>query len=241
MALAFVMGKDMAMDGLGLVVAAGGSSTRFGGGNKLFELLGGEPVFIRCLRNLMPCVHEHCCVLVVPQGEMGKYQFFLDDAGIAGVTLAAGGSNRGESVCNGLAALPENLPVAAVQDAARPFTEASLLLECADSAFKYGSGVAAHRLVDTIKVAGNDGIAIDTLDRSTLWAAETPQAFCKLWLEQAYRHCLGKNIAVTDDAQAVHAIGHKAHLVENKAVNLKITNRSDLVLARALLMARERE
>ncbi len=215
------------MAGLGLIVAAGGSSSRFGG-NKLFERVDGKPVFIVCLEHLLPAVGIDNTVLVVPAAMRGEYHSVLEEFSLGSLSLANGGSDRAASVRSGLVALPSSLDYVAIQDAARPLTTAELLRRCHEAAMEFGAAIAAHRVTDTIKVADNDGFAVSTPDRSTLWAAETPQVFRRLLLEEAYRHCAAQGIAVTDDAQAVQLFGHRVKLVENTEPNIKITYRHDL-------------
>ena len=217
----------------GLVLAAGGSSRRFGAGNKLFADLAGMPVVLHSLKRLSPLVAQ--TVLVVPAEAIHDFAVLLQAHGCQDIQLVVGGSERQSSVLAGVKALREELTLVAVQDAARPLTTADLLARCVDSARRYGSGIAAHPVTDTIKVADQDGIVLDTPPRSTLWAAETPQCLRIDWLRQAYEHCLGNNIPVTDDAQAVQLLGHPTRLVPSKTPNLKITRPEDLELARLLL------
>ncbi|MFA5204837.1 MAG: 2-C-methyl-D-erythritol 4-phosphate cytidylyltransferase [Lentisphaeria bacterium] len=221
----------MVFPDLGLVVAAGGAGRRFGAGrNKLLEVWRGRPVFIHCLAALLPLVPPGQAVLVVPAGQQAAFEAALAAAGLAacGLRLVAGGAERQDSVLNGLRALPPAAGVVAVQDAARPLTPPALLAACAESARTRGSGVAARRVTDTIKVAGADGRVVATPDRAALWAAETPQVFRRVLLERALAaaHTAGRR--VTDDAQAVEALGEAVFLVGHADPNPKITFAHDL-------------
>ena len=227
------------MSGLGLIVAAGGSSSRFGG-NKLFERVNGRPVFIVCLQNLLPSVGIDNAVLVVPVDLREEYRAILNEFSLGSLRLADGSADRAASVRSGLAALPHELDYVAIQDAARPLTTPDLLRRCHEAALAFGASVAAHRVTDTIKVADGEGFAISTPDRSTLWAAETPQTFRRSLLEDAYRQCAAQGIAVTDDAQAVQLIGHRVKLVENQEPNIKITYRQDLEFLHNMLNNKEK-
>ena len=222
---------------LALVVAAGGSAIRFGS-NKLLAPLQGKPVFLYCLTALAPLVGE--TVLVTPAGQQSFFQAHLQEAGLTDIKVVPGGASRVASVLAGLHALSGKLALVAVQDAARPLTTRDLFERCADSARKYGSGVAAHRVVDTIKLADQKAVVVDTPDRSNLWAAETPQTFRLDWLRSALEHCLASGRLVTDDAHAVQLCGHPVHLVENNEPNPKITLPGDLALAEFLLTQRFR-
>ncbi|MBO4345369.1 MAG: 2-C-methyl-D-erythritol 4-phosphate cytidylyltransferase [Victivallales bacterium] len=221
------------MSEFGLIVVAGGSSSRFGR-NKLFERLDGRPVFVMCLQNLVPVVGVENAVLVVPSALRDEFRSILETFSLGGIRLADGGADRAASVRSGLAALPPNIEYVAVQDAARPFTTSALLRRCYAAAVQYGASVAAHRVTDTIKVSDGDGFAVSTPDRSTLWAAETPQVARRSLLEEAYRHCAENGIAVTDDVQAVQILGHRVKLVENQEINIKITYPQDLSFAESV-------
>ena len=217
----------------GVIFAAGGSSTRFGG-NKLFAPLGGMPLFCHALKRFSEWLPPNHCVLVVPLAEMDNFSQIIAEQNLNNIIIAEGGATRFHSVASGLRSLPKEISLVAVQDAARPLTSLALLQACLQSARECGSGVAAHRVVDTIKTASTDGMVIGTPDRQSLWAAETPQAFRREWLEAAYGLNTSSQVP-TDDAQAVQNAGFPVKLVENHEPNLKVTYPADLELAVFLL------
>jgi len=215
-----------------LVVVAAGRNERFGSAvNKLLIPLLGLPVVCHCLRRFAPVIRPEMTVLVVPQDQEPAFAAALRKARIRGVTLVAGGPARQDSVALGLAAVPPVARYVAVQDAARPFASAALLLQCIEAARKHGSGVAARRVTDTIKVASKAGRVRSTPDRRTLWAAETPQVFRREVLVTAYARVCQRRKQVTDDAQAVELLGKPVFLVEHSEDNRKITFASDLKAA----------
>ncbi len=218
-------------DQLGLIIAAGGSSSRFGKSNKLFQILNDLPVFCHCLKNFLAGGTPDACLLVVPDGRQNDFQMLLYQhlpLLASQIRILPGGENRMASVLAGLNALPERCRYVAVQDAARPLSSASLLQRCLDSARQTGSGVAAHRLTDTIKQAAPDGKVLKTLDRSCIWATETPQVFQTDRLLKAYQHCQNCKKNFTDDAQLLEETGIPVQLVENPLPNPKITFPDDL-------------
>ena len=216
---------------LGLIIAAGGSSSRFGKDNKLFQMLNGLPVFCHCLKNFLAGGIPDACLLVVPENSRNDFLLLLDrhlPSMTGRIQIIPGGKTRTDSVLAGLNALPESCLFVAVQDAARPLSDANLLLRCLDSARTFGSGIAARRLNDTIKQAGPDGKVLQTLDRNSLWAAETPQVFQRKILLKAYQHCRNSEKNFTDDAQLLEECGIPVQLVENPKPNPKITFPEDL-------------
>ena len=100
-----------------------------------------------------------------------------------------------------------------------------------------GAAILAGPVTDTLKRASADGLVETTVDRSTLWAAQTPQVVQRALLERALDHADAHQLAVTDESSFVEAIAGKVALVESSAANLKITHGSDLALAEALLRA----
>jgi 2-C-methyl-D-erythritol 4-phosphate cytidylyltransferase len=218
------------MSDVGLVVAASGQSSRFGSGkNKLLRLLSGQPVFCHCLRNFLPGLNPANIVLCVSADLRDEFGEALLQAGLPPeIRLVIGGDSRQESVFRGLQALPASVKIVAVQDAARPYSSLGLLRACVESARERGSGVAAHKVTDTIKVAAPDGLVSSTPNRSTLWAAETPQVFQRELLDRAYRQVFASGRDVTDDAQAVELLPSPVYLVEHLAGNAKITYPADL-------------
>jgi len=198
------------------IVVGGGSGSRFGR-LKQYEPIGGERVIDRS-RRVAEQVSEGV-VLVVPPSDAAR------EHGVAG------GNTRSESVRAGLAAVPAEATVICVHDAARPLATAALyervvgaVVDGADAAVP---GVA---VTDTIKVVDAGGV-VATLDRSTLVAVQTPQAFRADVLRSAHQ---GEATA-TDDAALVEAAGGRVVVVEGEADNVKITRTDDLDRVRRIV------
>ena len=206
-----------------LLVAAG-SGERLGAARpKAFVTLAGRPMVEWSVRALRAAGIERI-VVALPEGE-------APPAGCDGVR---GGANRSESVRAALAASPDAGPVV-VHDAARPlvtpelFTRALAALSDADAA------IAAARVTDTVKESGPDGEVVRTLDRSNLWAIQTPQAFRRHALESALSVGAELLARATDDAWLVERAGGLVRLVESTPSNFKVTTPHDLRVAEMLL------
>jgi 2-C-methyl-D-erythritol 4-phosphate cytidylyltransferase len=144
----------------------------------------------------------------------------------------AGGASRSESVRNALEAAPD-ASIVVIHDAARPLVSEELVRACIASVEAGADGaVAAAPVTDTIKEADSDGNVIRTLDRSTLWSIQTPQAFRADVLRRALQ---GDVANATDDASLVEALGGEVRIVEAPARNFKITWPEDLERAESLL------
>ena len=206
------------------IVPAGGSGERLGAdGPKAFVVLAGRPLLEWSVEAL-GAVCDRVVVAVPPGFEDGEDRVL-------------GGDSRSASVRNALAAAPE-AEVAVVHDAARPLVSRKLVERCvAALAPGVDGAIAAARMTDTVKEAAPDGRVLRTLDRSVLWAIQTPQAF----RADALRRALDTNeaalAAATDDAALVEEIGGTVRVVEAPPENLKVTRASDLRLAEALLSA----
>lgn len=212
------------------VVVAAGGGRRFGGAKQFADLAGRRVVewSLDVARSVCDGV-----VVVVPAENLG------DSAaceGLGGVdAVVAGGGTRSESVRRGLAAVPASAEVIVVHDAARPLARLELW-RAVIAAVEAGADAAipAVAVSDTVKQVGEGGHLV-TLDRSKLVAVQTPQAFVARVLRQV--HAAG--VEATDDAALVEYAGGRVELVDGPPDNLKITSRMDLVVAAALIDARQ--
>jgi 2-C-methyl-D-erythritol 4-phosphate cytidylyltransferase len=156
----------------------------------------------------------------------------------AGTIGVAGGTVRSESVRNALAAVGPGDPVI-VHDAARPVASAELFIDAVSELETSGADavIAAAPVSDTIKEAGADGVTVErTLDRSRLWAIQTPQVFRRVVLERALAGADDALLAAaTDDAWLVERAGGRVRLLDAGSQNMKVTTATDLRLAEMLL------
>lgn len=157
----------------------------------------------------------------------------------AGTIGVLGGAERSHSVRNALAAVPGDEPVL-VHDAARPLLTAELAEQCLDALEGVDAAIAAAPVTDTTKEAGEDGLVTRTLDRSRLWAVQTPQVFRRAALDAVMAQPDDVLAAATDDASLVEAAGGTVRLVPAPRENLKVTTSLDLRVAELLLADRGR-
>jgi 2-C-methyl-D-erythritol 4-phosphate cytidylyltransferase / 2-C-methyl-D-erythritol 2,4-cyclodiphosphate synthase len=216
---------------VGAILAAGGSGLRAGVA-KQWVTLGGETVLRRAARALAASGVVDELVLVVPAGEEQRGQADLAGLGIP-VRTVAGGAARADSVRSGLAALGP-VAVVLVHDAARPFATPALARAVAETALARGAALAALAATDTVKRADGDRVA-ETLDRRTVWMAQTPQGFRTILLRRAFEAAGASAAEATDECQLVERLGETVALVPGEATNFKITGSGDLARARALV------
>lgn len=223
------------LNNIGIVIAAGGSGRRFGK-NKLLEMAGCLPVFAHSIINFRKICPDQNIVLVCHSEFFEEYKRqankYIPNCKIQ---LVVGGKTRSDSVMIGLDALPLNLEFAAIHDAARPLASHEILKKCAEACAIHGSGVAAAKVTDTIKMADDNQFVEKTINRAKLWRIQTPQVFRLKELKKAYSKVKKDKDQVTDDAEVMELSGYKIFLVENNAPNLKITLDFDLKLVNCLL------
>jgi len=223
------------------VVPAGGIGKRMGdGAPKQFRMLGAVPLMLHALRVLdrTPTVTE--VVLVVPKEEQARALVeVVERYGLKKVLkVVPGGATRQESVSHGLNEVEADVEIVIVHDAVRPFVTEALIERSIEAARIHGGAIVAVPMKDTPKQAGKDGVILRTLDRSDLWLAQTPQTFRRAVIVDAYRTASIRHVHATDDAALVERLGHPIAIVEGSWENLKVTTQEDLILAEAILAAR---
>jgi len=205
-----------------------------GGLRKPFLELAGEPVLVHALRPFLaqPSVVS-IVVALAPEDAAAPPEWItgLDER----ISVVAGGETRTESVGNAMAALPADVDVIAVHDAARPLVTAEVVAECIAVAGAGKGAVAGCPAVDTMKEVDGDGCIVSTADRSRLWRAQTPQVFPASLLREAYEKA---SSGATDDAALAERVGGDIRMVDGGAWNLKVTRPGDVPVAEALLRMR---
>ena len=146
-----------------------------------------------------------------------------------------GGETRQMSVYNGVRALSADVDFVIVHDGVRPFVTDDIIFACLTAADEYGAAVAAVPVKDTIKVANQDNLIVETPAREQLWAVQTPQVFRKSLLEEAHQAAQTHKLTATDDASLVEQLGFPVKLVMGSYANLKITTPIDLQVAEVLI------
>ncbi|MGA2866868.1 MAG: 2-C-methyl-D-erythritol 4-phosphate cytidylyltransferase [Verrucomicrobiota bacterium] len=223
------------------IILAAGQGTRMGPNmDKLFLELNGCPLVAHTWRRFEQanCIDE--LLLVVRHGMQGAFEELAEEHGFRKpFRLVAGGKERQDSVWNGLAALSPDADIVAIQDAARPCTSPDLIAATVAAAREVGAAAAAQPVTDTIKESRAGQLIERTLDRSRLWAVQTPQTFRVELIRRALAEVRRRGLLVTDDTAACELIGQPVKLVVSHLPNPKVTQPEDLpyvelVLRRAL-------
>lgn len=227
------------MDKVAAVIVAGGSGKRMGMKiKKQFIELEGKAILAHTIEAFNKCKVIDEIIVVVGKEDIAKVKteivsrYGYDKV----IQIIEGGTERQESVYNGLMAVAKEVQYVMIHDGARPFISQEILEKALLMTKEKHATVVAVPVKDTIKVV-NEALEVEaTPNRSTLWSVQTPQSFKKELLIKAYDYAKEKSLIVTDDSMLVEAYGKKVHVVEGDYNNIKITTSEDLVLGQAILM-----
>jgi 2-C-methyl-D-erythritol 4-phosphate cytidylyltransferase len=213
------------------VVVAGGAGTRLGGPvRKQYLEVGGEPVLLRAVLPFLHHPRVTSVVVVLPREDVAHPPAWLASLDVA---IVAGGAERGDSVLNGLLALPADVTHVLIHDGARPFVSTDVIGRVLDGCVE-GGAIAAVPVTDTIQQVDRDGVITATPDRAALWQAQTPQGFPRAALLDAYHRARTDRVAATDDAGLYARYVGPVRVVMGAYDNLKVTRPEDLRIAEAI-------
>jgi 2-C-methyl-D-erythritol 4-phosphate cytidylyltransferase len=224
------------------VIPAAGQGKRMNAGisKQWIELLG-EPVLKHTLDVFEKDPACSGIVLVGSERELKQMQDFVQTFQYTKVhQIVPGGSERQQSVYEGLKKVPEDAELVLIHDAARPFITHHHISQLTENAAETGSAVLAVPVKDTVKRALQNQV-VETIDRSSLWAVQTPQAFRLSIVKEAHEKAAADHYLGTDDASLVERIGHTVAIVMGDYHNIKLTTSDDLLFGQAILLDRQGE
>lgn len=222
------------------IIAAAGSATRMNGLDKQFEEIGGIPVIVHSMLALSDSDWIDEIVIVVKQNDITDLFDLIRAYGIPKVrSVVAGGNTRQQSVKIGVEAVSEQTQYIAIHDGARPFVSQQVIADAILDGVRHGAATAAVAVVDTIKMANEDGKIISTPDRNRMFAVQTPQVFQIEYYREAVQAAQKAGRDYTDDCQMLEAIGRPVYLSRGDYANIKITTPADLIAAQAIALEQE--
>lgn len=215
----------------GAIILGGGSGQRMGAKcNKVLLPIAGKSMIVRSVEAFVPLVEQ--VVVVSREEDMPAMASELAQNGLD-VSVVSGGATRQESVWRGLQALSGQCGGVLVHDGARCLVTADVIQRCMASVEECGTGVAAVPVTDTIKTVSDANIALDTPNRASLRAVQTPQGFKTDLLRRAHEQAQRDGFLGTDDASLVERLGVPVQLTEGSRRNIKLTTPEDLLMAEA--------
>lgn len=221
------------------VIVAAGRGTRAAGSElpKQFRHLGGHPVLRRCLSAFVDSGLVHTIQTVIRPGDEARYHEAA--AGLAVALPVHGGGSRQASVHAGLEALAADAPdIVLIHDAARPFASVALIARAIAAAAETGAAIPGLAVTDTIKRLDSQGHVGETINRASLCAVQTPQAFAFAQILEAHRRAAREGRSdFTDDGAIAEWVGMQVRVFDGDSANIKITHAEDFVRAEAMEMA----
>jgi 2-C-methyl-D-erythritol 4-phosphate cytidylyltransferase len=218
------------------VITAGGIGRRMGAAiPKQYLELCGMPVLSHTLRVFEEHPMIDVIVLTVPQGDEGLCRKnILEPFGFNKIRdIVSGGATRQESVWNGLQAVSDS-DLVVVHDGVRPLVSREIITETLNAAEETGASLACRQIRETVKRKIGDS-TMETIPRSDLWLAHTPQAFRTAVILEAHKKARESGFEGTDDAVLVERLGLPVKIVEDSEDNIKITTPRDMILVGLLL------
>lgn len=215
------------------IITCAGRGVRFGG-NKLLVKLGDVTVLEKTVREFVHPAVDEIVVTVSPENRQKYERILVDEAGLP-VTLVDGGEERFISAMRGLEATSGSVVV--VHDGVRPFVNAELIDRVLAAGAEHGAAMLGMPTTVQLKIVDDDEFIVGSPDRSHSWLGQTPQVFRRELLEKAYAAAIADEYArISDDADLVaEYTGHKAKIVRSEDYNIKITTRTDLLLANQIM------
>ena len=215
------------------IITAAGSGRRFGEA-KQFKKLHGKPLYQYSLDIFVKSRLFDEIILVIPNSNQEKVQRKVKRKYGSQVSLVTGGLDRQDSVKNAIQNSNSKVDLVVIHDAARPFVTKTLIQQCVSACETSDGAIIAMQPHDTIKFSKNN-IVEKTIDRSNIWMAQTPQAFNKHKLLEAYSTTEFDDLVVTDESSLMEKLGYKIMIVPGTVKNFKITTFDDWKRAKAEL------
>ncbi|MDR2606526.1 MAG: 2-C-methyl-D-erythritol 4-phosphate cytidylyltransferase [Oscillospiraceae bacterium] len=231
------MAKKERLQIVNAVIAAAGSGSRMDGTDKLFINAGPEelPLIVYTLRAFENCPLVRDVIVAAPLERVADVCAYAGEYKLSKVKcVTAGGNSRTESVQKGLAELSGDTDYVVIHDGARPLVTPSLIAAVILDGTTYGAAIAAVPITDTVKHVLSGSVS-RTVPRRTLYAAQTPQVFELGLIKAALYNAAQKGLELTDDAQAVEALGFPVRITASSRANIKVTYPEDLIALNAYL------
>lgn len=217
------------------IIVAAGKGSRMGCKKQFMEILGA-PLISYTLRVFENSAADEI-ILVTAEEDIGQMQKIAQEFGIKKLSaIVAGGKERSDSVVSGLRIVKGDYVL--IHDGARPFVTIKEIEAAISEVKKHDAVCLGFPVKDTIKITDDNGYIKSTPDRSTLFAAATPQCFRTDIIRSAYKKIKADGIFVTDDCSAAEICGVKVKILPCSYENIKITTAEDVQIAEAIIKRR---
>lgn len=214
------------------VILAGGKGKRMGAEvSKQFIEVNGKPIIYYTLKAFEECTGIDEIILVLPKDEIDYFKREIETRFDFKISkIIEGGKERQDSVYNALNSI-EDCDIVLIHDGARAFVSNKIIEDGIRYSKEFGAAAPGVMPKDTIKVKNLDGFSVDTPNRASLVAVQTPQCFKYNLIKKGHDKVKNEKIQVTDDTMIVELLGEKVYLFEGNYKNIKVTTPEDLILA----------
>ncbi|RDY22753.1 2-C-methyl-D-erythritol 4-phosphate cytidylyltransferase [Romboutsia maritimum] len=221
----------------GVIIVAAGSGSRMNANkNKQFIKINGKEIIAHTLEKFYNNKQINNVVVVIKKDELDYFnKEIINKYGFNNIKIAFGGNERQDSVYNGLKMLDNNCKIVLIHDGARPFVTDDIIENSILKATENKAVVVGVPVKDTIKIVDEKGSIIDTPNRNTLWAVQTPQTFDYDILIKSYERAFKDEFYGTDDAMLVERIGYSVKMIKGSYNNIKITTPEDINIGTQIL------
>lgn len=224
------------------IIAAAGKGRRMESKvEKQYLMLKDKPLLVHTLE-VFSCCDAVDDIVIVTGSDHVKYceKDIVSKYNIKKVlNITAGGKERQESVKNGLEVIKEFCDIVIIHDGARPFVTSEIINRSIANAYEFGAAACAVLVKDTIKMSDDNGFVAKTLDRSKLYAIQTPQSFMFDIIYDAHKKAEDTGFIGTDDTVLAEMCGRRVKLFEGSYENIKVTTREDLYFGEAIIDSRK--
>jgi 2-C-methyl-D-erythritol 4-phosphate cytidylyltransferase len=228
------------MKTVAIIPAAGTGKRMESGVSKQYLDLEGVPILVRTLEIFEKATSVDAVFLIVPAGDVDAIRRdTVIPHRLAKVRkILPGGKERQDSVKAGIDALGPDTEIVVIHDAVRPFITGELIGASVEGARTFGAVSLGVPVKDTVKSVEPDGWVEHTMERSKLWLTQTPQAFRRDIIREAYRRAFAEGVYATDDASLVERIGIRVRMIPGTYENIKITTPGDLATGAVIVGSR---
>ena len=225
---------DENIGGIPVIIVAAGSASRMNGTDKQLMPLVGIPVIVRTMQAFENSKDISRIILVTKKESINEIQLLAEKYMISKLSdIVCGGENRHKSVLCGIKMLKSTEETVLIHDGARPFVTERIISDCVSALESNDACLAAIKINDTVKLAGEDNFVTGTLDRSLLYSAQTPQGVNVKKYKEALN--LPHTEEFTDDASVMESAGFRVKIVKGSKTNIKITTVDDIAFAQAVI------
>ena len=218
-----------------IILAAGSGKRMMADKNKILLDLGDRPIIAHTIAKFYNHPRVRKIILAIREEDRVQIDSIIDAYGFEDIVRVIGGAERQDSIYNCMGVLSDDTHILLIHDGARPFVDEDTITRSILETIECGATCVGVPSKDTVKIVDQEGLVIDTPDRSQVWCAQTPQCFRLDLIREAHIKARQESFLGTDDASLVERYGHKVKMIMGSYMNNKITTPEDIKQARYIL------